>query len=97
MNKFSLFDFISKLSASKEAQTSLLNIIEKLFAANASKNALVNDDENSKNNNLNDNLKPNFKSDVYRSPSTYSLYSEMVEKHLKISREIDEKINLNNK
>ena len=76
MDKFGLFDFISKLSTDKEAQNSISTVINKLFSnGNTNKNEeKVND--------------TNTSSDVYRSPSSYSLYSDMIKRHDEISKKI---------
>lgn len=88
MDKFGLFDFISKLSQSKEAQNSIATLLGGILNSNAN-----NKNETEKNAEKVNASKQtlNFNSDVYRSPSPYSLYSEMIEKHDKISRQIDNK------
>ena len=78
MDKFSLFDFITKLSTSKEAQTSLSTMLNKLFFNSNKKNDSVAKTSDNKNNF--NNTRPNFNSDVYRSPEAYTLYNEMIEK-----------------
>lgn len=89
MDKFGLFDFISKLSASPKAQSSLQTILSKLFATAPNP---TNDGEKSSRTNKANGVKPNFSGDVYRSPEAYTLYSEMIEKHNKISKEIDKNL-----
>ena len=88
MNKFGLFDFISKLSQSKEAQNSIATLLVGILNSNAN-----NKNETEKTTEKVDVAKQplNFNSDVYRSPSPYTLYNEMIEKHDKISRQIDSK------
>ena len=80
MDKFGLFDFISKLSTDKEAQNSINTVIGKLFSngKNASKNS----------ENVKTEEKVNVSSDVYRSPSSYTLYSDMIKRHDEISKTI---------
>ncbi|MBO5713793.1 MAG: hypothetical protein J6R88_06350 [Clostridia bacterium] len=78
MDKFGLFDFISKLSTNKEAQNSISNILNKVFSsANESANKTENVSKTF-----------NESSDVYRSPSSYSLYNDMMKKHDEISKNI---------
>ena len=81
MNKLNLFDFISKLSANKEAQNSIITILSKLIS-NA-KSSANNQNEDVKN----EKITPN-NSSVYSSPPT-SLYDEMIKRHNEISKNID--------
>ena len=80
MDKFGLFDFISKLSTNKEAQNSINTVISKLFSTNVS-NEKTNDTT----------VTPNASSDVYRSPSSYSQYNDMIKRHDEISKNIPPK------
>lgn len=93
MNNFGLFDFISKLSSSKEAQTSLINLISGLVKTNRNSTTAQTDNKSSENENSksknNNNNSVDLKSDVYRSPDSYTIYNEMIENHIRISKEID--------
>ena len=80
VDKFNLFNFISKLATDKDAQNSLLNILNKLFSANKT--------TSTDNSNVTNPSYYNQNSNVYRSPSSYSLYADMIKRHDEISKNI---------
>ena len=83
MDKFNLFNFISKLMSDKDAQNSLTNIIGKLFTNGANSNAPSKENLSATTTKYYDES-----SDVYRSPSSYSLYSDMIKRHDEIAKNI---------
>ena len=83
MDNFNLIDFISKLSTDKNAQNSISTVLNKLF--NGGSNS-TNNQQSKKPETYNEN------SEVYRSPSSYTLYSDMIKRHDEISKSIDQQV-----